>query len=72
MASTMRNINTAIFHMIDQSVFVVYPATELALKVSSERFRLSDPLHAPVALNILYELIDTLDFFYPEIGRAHV
>ena len=57
------NIDTSVFHMIDQAVFIVDPAAVLTLQVAGKGFGFPDPFHAAVALNILYELVNTFDCF---------
>jgi hypothetical protein len=46
--------------MVDEAVFLVDAAAVFALQVAREGFRLSDPFHAAVPLDILNELVDSL------------
>ena len=49
--------------MIDQAVFVIDPSSIFPLQVSGQGFGLSNPFHAAIALNILYELVNAFDCF---------
>lgn len=52
MTSAMSDINSAVFHVIDKSVFLVGFPDELALQISFERFRLANTFKASVALYV--------------------
>ena len=59
-ASAVGDVEPPIFHMVDEAVFLVDAAAVFALQVAREGFRLSDPFHAAVPLDILNELVDSL------------
>lgn len=64
MSSAMCDVEATIFHMVDQSVFLVDAAAVLALEAALERFGFSDSAYASVTLNIFDELIDTFYCFF--------
>jgi hypothetical protein len=53
MTATVRNINAAMLHMVDQPVFFIDPAAVFPVKVSAQCFRFSNTLEAGVSLNVL-------------------
>ena len=63
MSTTMRNVDTAFFHVIHKAVFVIYSTTEFALQISGQRLWFSNSIHASIALNVFDELVDALQIF---------
>ena len=59
-ASAVGDVESPVFHMVDEAVFFVDAAAVFALQVAGEGFGLSDPFHAAVPLDILNELVDPL------------
>ncbi len=60
MPPAVGNVEPAVFHMVDETVFFVDAAAVFALQVAGEGFGFSDSFHAAVPLNILDELVDSL------------
>ena len=44
-ASAVCDVETAVFHVINEAIFFVDPAAVLALQVAGQRFWLSDTIH---------------------------
>ncbi len=59
-ASAVGDVESPVFHVVDEAVFFVDAAAVFALQVAGEGFRFSDPFHTAVPFNILDELVDPL------------
>ena len=59
MASAMSDIEPPIFHMVDEPVFFVDAAAVFALQIVRKGFRLPNPVHTAVPLDILDELVES-------------
>ncbi len=59
MPFTVRDINTAIFHVVDKAVFFIDPATIFALQITGERLWFSDTVPTAVSLNVFDKLVDS-------------
>lgn len=60
----MCNVDASIFHMVNQPVFLIDTAAVFTLESSLKRFGFTDSAHAPIAFNILNELIDSFYYFF--------
>ena len=52
-ASAVGDGESPVFHVVDETVFLVDAAAVLALQVAGKGFGLSDPFHTAVPLHIL-------------------
>lgn len=64
MPPAMSDVDTAIFHMVNQTVFIIDSAAVFSLQVTGKRFGFSNSLHAAITLNILYQLVDSFDCLF--------
>lgn len=64
MPPAVGDVDASVFHVVDQAVFLIDPAAVFPLQVAGQGFGFPDALHAAVALNILYELVNTFDGFF--------
>ena len=58
-ASTVGDVDSLVFHVVDEAVFFVDAAAVFALQIAGEGFRLPDSVHTAVPLDILDELVDS-------------
>ena len=57
------NIYTAVFNVIDQSVFIIDSSAEFTLQVTFQSFWLANAGKGAVTLNIFDEKVDSFDCF---------
>lgn len=58
MSSAMCDIKSSVFHVIDETVFIIDATAVFALEIAGQGFGFPDPLPAAIAFNILFELVD--------------
>ena len=54
----MCDIKSSVFHVIDETVFIIDATAVFALEIAGQGFGFPDPLPAAIAFNILFELVD--------------
>ena len=59
-ASTVGDVDSLVFHVVDEAVFLVDAAALFALQVAGEGFGFPNPLHTAVPFDIPDELVDAL------------
>ena len=59
-ASTVGDVDSLVFHVVDEAVFFVDATAVFALQIVRKGFGFSDSFHAAVPLDILNELVDSL------------
>lgn len=64
MLPAMSDVDTAIFHMVNQTVFIIDSAAVFSLQVTGKRFGFSNSLHAAITPQYPLQLVDSFDCLF--------